>query len=50
MRFSDAVYVLVDENVIYVVDVFYMYEEKYIVLLLTDLIVDKCKVNVVMRT
>ena len=30
--------------------VFYMYEEKYIVLLLTDLIVDKCKVNVVMRT
>lgn len=29
---------------------FYMYEEKYIVLLLTDLIVDKCKVNVVMRT
>ena len=47
--YSCIVYVLVDENVVYVVDVLYMYEEKYILLLLTDLIVDKCKVDVVVR-
>ena len=41
--------VLVDENVVYVVDVLYMYEEKYMVLLLTNLIVDKCKVDVFVR-